>query len=126
MFNISEFEIGERPIETVPIYPMVNEDDYLHNYEDSDIGSCLSTLGVEAIISDGIFRMGDSAKTFIVTDTNMRGQEGMVVMKEFAKDFVAMAKTVLDEMSEDYRAFYQHMIDDFEKNGIDMPFYGQL
>ena len=127
MFNITKFTItNNRAITSIPIYPIVNEDDYLHNYKDSNIGQCISTLGVETIIGEGIFRMGDSSIIVSVTDTGARGDTGIDVMKKYAEDFVTIAEEALPEMSDDYKAFYQYMIDDFRNNGVTMPHYGHL
>lgn len=127
MFTIEKFEIKDgTPVSQIPIYPIINEDDYLHDFEDSDIGECVSTLGVETIIGDGIFRLGDSSVTFVVHSTDVRGEAAMPMMKKYAEDFVSIAEEAMPEMSADYQAFYRHMIDDFKNNGIEMPHYGKL
>lgn len=127
MFIIKKFEIKDgTPVSRIPIYPIINEDDYLHNFKDSNIGECISTLGVETIIGNGIFRLGDSSLTFVVHNTGVRGNTAMSMMKKYAEDFVSIAEEAMPEMSADYQAFYRHMIDDFTKNGVEMPHYGRL
>lgn len=127
MFTIKDFVVEDKSmLYKIPIFPIQDEDDYLHEYMDSDIGSCISTLGIQAIIGQGIFRMGDSSVTFIVTDTGISGDAAMSAMKTYAQGFVAIAEKALPEMSEDYKKFYEFMIADFKTNGISMPVYGKL
>lgn len=125
MFEIKKIE--EQKIQELPIFPVQDEEsNYLYNYEDSDIGSCVSTLGVLSIIGDGIFRMGDSSMAVIVKDTGARGDSGIHGMKAYAEDFCKIAKEAIPQMSEDYKAFFEFMVSDFEENGISMPMHGIL
>lgn len=126
MFKIEKLNYPKTLVDRVPVFPVDDEDDYLHNYDDSDVGSCVSTLGIEAIISNGVFRMGDSDTVVKVTDTGVRGDAGLSMLQKYAEDFVVIAKESLSAMSPDFQAFYTHIINDFDKHGINMPLHGRL
>lgn len=112
------FDIQKVDYERVyPVFPMA-DDGYLHDYKDSSIVNCLSTLGVESVLTNGCFTLGDSGVSVQVTDTGKRLSDGSAQMQVFAGKFVDIAKEALDSMSADYKAFYEFMIKDYETNGL--------
>ena len=121
MLEITEIKFNE----DAPIFPS-NEDNYLDDYSDSDIGACISVLGVDAILGNKIQRIGDSTKIIYITDTGLREEKGMEAFKKATEVFVKLAEEALPEMSQCYKKFYEYMINDFKQNGIEMPFYGKL
>lgn len=113
MFDIKK--VDYKP--AYPVFPIA-ADDYLHDYKDSSIVNCLSTLGVESVLTNGYFTLGDSGVSVCVTDTGKRLSDGSAQMQVFAGKFVDIAKEALGSMSADYKAFYEFMIKDYEANGF--------
>lgn len=105
------------------IYP---DAEFLSDYEDSDIGSLLSTLGVEAVIGQRVRQIGDSGIYVCITDLRKRNEEGIEQLKVYTKDMISIIKEALPGMSSVYADFYRHFLDDFEKNGFVMPMHGQI
>lgn len=113
MFDIKK--VDYKP--AYPVFPIA-ADGYLHNYKDSSIVDCLSTLGVESVLTNGCFTLGDSGVLVCVTDTGKRLSDGGAQMQVFAKQFVDIAQEAVDSMSADYKAFYEFMLKDYETNGF--------
>lgn len=101
--------------------PDGRDENYLHNYEDSHIADLASTLGVNAVIGDSVFTLGDSKITIKIEFTGKQGNPGMREFEKYVKDLIEYMKTALPLMSGDYRSFYDHFIKDYEKNGLQMP-----
>lgn len=125
MIKITKCKINN-PYATIA--PPQGEEDFLHDYKDCTIGDYISVLGVLTIGGGGCmpFRVGDSSVEIMVTDTEVTGLAGLAILKQSAEDFVSIMKEALPEMSAPYQAFYQHLIDDYQDNGICMPMYGRL
>lgn len=105
------------------IYP---DSEYLSDYKDSDFGSLISTIGIESIISNGNFQLGNSSVYISVTNTNIKGDAGIELLKQYAKDIAEIIENALPLMSSPYREFYEHFISDFKSNGLIMPMYGKI
>lgn len=123
MFIIEKWNCDNMPAGSIPVFP---DDDYLHDYVTNDIGSCVSTLGIEAMLSRGFYRMGDSDTVVWVRETGITGAMGIAMFKRYTEAFVSIAKESMPVMSPEYQDFFRHMINDYEKNGINMPVYGKL
>ena len=106
------------------IYP---DEEFVNDFSDSDYGSFLSTPGVDLLIyGNCIKRLGDSDVFVEISSTNKKGEAGMEDFKQYAMDFLVIIKDAIPKMSEKYSAFYQYFVDDFNKNGLSMPFYGKI
>lgn len=101
--------------------PDGRDENYLYDYEDSHIADLASTLGVNAVIGDSVFTLGDSNVTIKIEFTGKQGDPGMKEFEKYVKDLIEYIKTALPLMSEDYHIFYNHFIIDYEKNGLQMP-----
>lgn len=107
-----------------PIFP---GEDYLEDYEGVDIGSIISTLYIEALTTGRTeWQLGNSGTYITITYPLLRGDASTAMFKAGVSNFVSLAKEALPCMDPVYAAFYRHFIDDYDKNGIFMPFKGKL
>lgn len=97
------------------------DDDYLDDYEDSHITDLISTLGIEVTIGNGLRKIGDSGISVEIQNFVFPGDVEYKHMKAATKEFVDIIRTALSTMSKKYADFYKHFLDDFEKNGFNMP-----
>lgn len=87
----------------------------------------ISTLQVDAVIGNGLdVMLGDSRNAVHMEGELLRGHEGTKQLKAMAISFAEGIRVSLDSMSGGYRDLYQKALDDFEKNGLDMPFVGRI
>ena len=93
---------------------------------DSDFAQLISTIQVEAVIGMNIRRLGDSDTYVLITPTYSTGEQGLNEIKDVAKNIAEFAREAIPAMTKDYAAFYQHFLDDFEKNGLTMPMAGKI
>lgn len=105
------------------VYP---DEEFLQDYQDSDIGSLISTAGIDAVLGMRTREIGDSGIIVEISDTLARGDAGIEQLKKYTDNFVEIIKEALPKMSQKYADFYQFFLDDYEKNGIIMPMYGKL
>lgn len=105
------------------VYP---DEEFLQDYQDADIGSMISTAGIDAVLGMGTREIGDFGIIVEISDTLARGDAGIEQLKKYTDDFVSIIKEAVPKMSQQYADFYQFFLDDYEKNGIIMPMYGKL
>ena len=105
------------------VYP---DEEFLQDYQDYDIGSLISTAGIDAVLGMRTREIGDSGIIVEISDTLARGEAGVEQLKKYTDNFVEIIKEAVPKMSQKYADFYQFFLDDYEKNGIIMPMYGKL
>lgn len=108
---------------TGSIYP---DAEYLSNYQNSDISSLISTIGIEAMIGQSIREIGDSGIYVSILQTKKRGEEGINQLRDYTSSFISIIQEALPKMSKKYAEFYQHFLNDFQTNGLHMPMYGKI
>lgn len=96
------------------------DEGYLYDFEDSHISDLTSTIGIHAMLGENILSLGDSGVCVEIVFTQKSGAEGKNQFEKYVNDFVSIAKEALSSMSEEYRIFYKHFIEDYEKNGLQM------
>lgn len=115
-----------RKIENDAIATIYPDNEFLENYQNDSFAEFVSTIQVQAMIGDGVFRLGDSKTTVKLTTTGHNGERGIEELKTLAKEICELAKQSIDLMSNEYAKFYEHFVNDFEKHGLTMPFYGKI
>lgn len=121
--NNSMFIIEKTKESTGNIYP---GNEFLIDYENSDFGTFISVLGIEVMVGKSTWVLGDSGISVKITCTYKKGMVGMEELKQYAKDFVAIAEDAVPTMSEPYAKVYKYFLDDFKENGLVMPTYGRI
>lgn len=117
------FRINKTSEQTGEIYP---DAEYFADYKNSDIGAMISVLGVEAVIGQNVRQVGDSGVYVQIEDAGMRGDAGIEQLKDCTSAWLAIIDEALPHMSAKYKEFYQHFLDDFDRNGLCMPIYGKI
>lgn len=95
-------------------------------FEESDFGSIVSTMLVEGVIGAGYdFELGDSGE-HVTLYPMIPGPAGMENLKADCHMVREALEKAIPKMSEDYKAFWVFMANDFDKNGVVMPMKGKI
>lgn len=98
------------------------DEGYLYDYEDSHIADLTSTIGVNVMLGENIISLGNSSICVEINFTQKVGKEGQIEFEKYVDDFVSIVKEALPYMNNEYHNFYNHFVEDYEKNGLHMPF----
>ena len=96
------------------------DEGFLYDFEDSHISDLASTFGISAMLGKNVLSLGDSGVCVEVIFTQKSGAEGKIEFEKYVKDFISITKEALPSMSKEYRDFYNHFVEDYEKNGLQM------
>lgn len=96
------------------------------DYKDSHFADLISTLGVNTVIGITKCEVGDSGTYIRTEETGNKKEAGIEDLKAAAMEFLRIAKEALPQMGPEYKTLYEHYIEDYQKNGITMPFYGKI
>lgn len=111
MFNVKKVN------RTGVVFP---NNEYLENYREYSYGDMISTIGVECMLGNGVFTLGDSGISIEVNATGETGDMGIKMFIEYAKSMSEIIEAALPLMNFPYKDFYQHYITDL------MPAEGKL
>lgn len=99
------------------------DEGYLDDYIDSHISDLSSTLGVNSMLGNSFYRIGDSDICVRIIFTGTRDEPGRREFEQYVKDLTDLIREALPSMSEKYKNFYGHFVKDYEENGLNMPFW---
>lgn len=96
------------------------------DYQDSHIADLISTLGVNAMMGQTEYEIGDSGIYITAEPTGHTGDPGIEDFKAASSEFLRLVKQALPKMGPEYQKLYTHFLDDYQKEGVCMPFYGRI
>lgn len=91
-----------------------------------DWAGITSILQMEIIMGNKNFCLGDSGVMIEIDEDIKQGAEGLEQMKRLTLELAPILKEAIPAMSEEYRQYFQSSLDDFDKNGLVMPYVGKL
>lgn len=86
----------------------------------------VSALSTYAMIGSQTYQLGDSKIYVRLTPTGKLWGEGIHEFREMIQEFFQITEAAIPEMSEPYQAIYRFFLEDYQKNGINMPMYGRI
>lgn len=102
------------------------DNEYLSDYKDSDFGSVISTMQVEAITGTDTFQLGDSGISVSLSGM-VPGQAGMEMFKQNAQKLLDALEQAMPLMKDKkFVDFWAWAKEDYEKNGLNMPIVGKV
>lgn len=105
-------------------YPDNKKDEgFLDDYENTHIANLASAFGINAIIGDDHFRLGNSGTSIKISFTGAQDAEGRREFEKYVSDLIGIIKEALPSMSGKYKSFYDHFVKDYEENGLCMPMW---
>lgn len=105
------------------IFPDMND----FGSDKGDYGSMLSVLELNSLIGCSQFRLGDSNYVIQLSQTQLKGEQGIRQFAEFGKVLAdAIEKALPDMKDQEFTSFFKHYLSDFRSNGLCMPIYGRI
>lgn len=70
--------------------------------------------------------IGDSGIYITAEPTGHTKDAGMEDFKAASSEFLRLVKQALPKMGQEYQKLYTHYLEDYQKEGVCMPFYGRI
>jgi len=121
MFLLDKIE-KDGVYENFPVLEGENSD----QWSQCDAAGLISALGIECMNEHWQLRLGDSEICVQIEFTRANPEEGLILLKDYARRFFEYAQEAITTMSPRYQEIYENIIADFLSNGVTTPIHGKL